>query len=1131
MRRSLRHYWKSHLAVAAGAAVASAVLTGALVVGDSVRGSLRDLALSRLGQIEYAALAGGFVRQDLAAEMGAELGGGTAIVPLVVTRGSAVHATTEARASRVQILGIEDGFGSLFDREIDLGRLPGQIHPSALIAKALADALGAAVGDEILLSFERPSEVPRETLVGREDAGEMVEVLRLTVRDVLPARGMGGFRLRPEQSAPLNLFVELGRLQRAFFGREDADRVNALLVATGGGEPDVVRIEEALANRVETEDLGTVVHKEDETWTVGSRGFVLSSALATATLDYAEQTGAAAQPVLAYLANSIDAGDRSVPYSTVVGIDPPESTVESLGALTLVDGSPAPRLEDGEVLLNAWAADDLGATPGDRVTLTYYELGSRDSLTEKTVELTLRGVVALSGVAVDPHLVPEFPGMHDAEDITAWKPPFPVDLGKIRDRDETYWDLYRAAPKALVSLATARRLWSSRFGDTTSIRLGAPSDPPAVDFGERLALELPGAIGLDAGGLAVLPLRRESLERAKGATDFAGLFGALSMFLIASAALLVGLLFRLGIERRGREVGLLRAVGYGAGAVRRRFLAEGFLVAGVGAAGGLAGAVAYAGAMLVGLRTWWLPAIGTPVLFLHVEPATLATGWVAALVIVALTIWLALRKLGKVATPRLLAGAVSAAGGDTPGARSRWTAILAGTAALGLVVLGLATGTVLSVGVALGVGAALLIAGIAVFAARCGAAGAGGAEERLGGAPVLGHLQMGARNSGRNRGRSILSVGLIASAVFTLVVAGANRREGEVDVEDRGSGAGGFTLLAEADVPLQIDLNDPGRRAELGFDDETWPAGETAMFPLRLLPGEDASCLNLYRPEKPRLLGVTPELAERGGFDFQAVADLDGDPVDNPWSLLEREIEPGVIPAIGDANSVMWILHLGLGQDLVVEDELGREVRLRFVGLLRKSLFGSEVLISEERFLEHFPSQTGYGYFLIDTPDAGRDAVATGLEKILAPFGFDVTPSAERLAAFQAVENTYIATFQTLGGLGLVLGTLGLGIVLLRNVLERRGELATLRAFGYRRRLLAQLVLAENGYLLLAGLVVGTVAGLAAAAPNLVSAAHRFPWSTVVLTLVLVLVAGMLASLLAVRGTLRTPLLPALKEE
>ena len=65
-------------------------------------------------------------------------------------------------------------------------------------------------------------------------------------------------------------------------------------------------------------------------------------------------------------------------------------------------------------------------------------------------------------------------------------------------------------------------------------------------------------------------------------------------------------------------------------------------------------------------------------------------------------------------------------------------------------------------------------------------------------------------------------------------------------------------------------------------------------------------------------------------------------------------------------------------------------------------------------------------------------------------FGGDATSTAERLARFHRVENTYLSTFQTLGGLGLLLGTVGLATVLLRNVLERRRELALLAAVGYR---------------------------------------------------------------------------------
>ena len=66
---SLRHYRRIHLAVALGVAVATAVLTGALLVGDSVRGSLRDLTLQRLGTIDSAIVAPHMFRAELASEV------------------------------------------------------------------------------------------------------------------------------------------------------------------------------------------------------------------------------------------------------------------------------------------------------------------------------------------------------------------------------------------------------------------------------------------------------------------------------------------------------------------------------------------------------------------------------------------------------------------------------------------------------------------------------------------------------------------------------------------------------------------------------------------------------------------------------------------------------------------------------------------------------------------------------------------------------------------------------------------------------------------------------------------------------------------------------------------------------
>jgi ABC-type antimicrobial peptide transport system permease subunit len=142
-----------------------------------------------------------------------------------------------------------------------------------------------------------------------------------------------------------------------------------------------------------------------------------------------------------------------------------------------------------------------------------------------------------------------------------------------------------------------------------------------------------------------------------------------------------------------------------------------------------------------------------------------------------------------------------------------------------------------------------------------------------------------------------------------------------------------------------------------------------------------------------------------------------------------------------------------------------------------------------------------------------------------------MTPSKERLQSYLDVENTYLATFQALGGLGLLLGTLGLAVVLVRSVWERRGELALLRALGFRRTALGTLVLAENAWLLVVGLGAGAVAALVAVAPHIVAQAAAVSLPRLLLLLALVVVMGLASGAGAMAATLRAPLLPALRRE
>jgi putative ABC transport system permease protein len=138
---------------------------------------------------------------------------------------------------------------------------------------------------------------------------------------------------------------------------------------------------------------------------------------------------------------------------------------------------------------------------------------------------------------------------------------------------------------------------------------------------------------------------------------------------------------------------------------------------------------------------------------------------------------------------------------------------------------------------------------------------------------------------------------------------------------------------------------------------------------------------------------------------------------------------------------------------------------------------------------------------------------------------------ADRLASFLAVQNTYLSTFQALGGLGLLLGTIGLATVMLRNVLERRSELALLRAVGFRDLLLAAMVLCENALLLGWGLATGALSALLAMLPHLVSTGADVPWRDVAVIVGIVFFVGMAAALAAVRASLKTPVLATLRAE
>jgi hypothetical protein len=807
-----------------------------------------------------------------------------------------------------------------------------------------------------------------------------------------------------------------------------------------------------------------------------------------------------------------------VPYSLVTAID--LHTIAPLAGAGDPSGTPP-------IVLNDWTARDLGAGKGDPLTLEYYVWEEPGRLLTRSADFRIAAVVPIAGAAADRDLAPVYPGLTEARSLVDWDPPFPFDLRRIRRADEEYWDRYRTTPKAFIPFEVGQALWRSRFGDRTSVRIApGPGQSPAAARAEYAA-RLRGAIDPVATALAVRDVRAEGLAASRGATDFGEYFTYFSFFLVMSAVMLAALFFRLGVEQRVREVGLLRAVGFTTAGVRRLFACEGLVLATFGSLAGVGGAIGYGAAMMFGLRTFWAGAVGTPSLSLHVAPSSLAAGAAGAFVITVGCIWWTLRGLARISERSLLAGEL-VSDRMTRRARSSWTALAAAIAfgVAGAALMAATLGGALDrTGAFFGAGTSFLVAWLFLIAFILRRPARTVLEGR-GWWPVT---RLGLRNASDRPGRSVLAIAVIASAAFILISVDAFRRDSP-SATDRHSGVGGYSVLVDLMLPI---VNDPGGREvrdALGLH----APEEAAIDAFRVLPGDDASCLNLYEPASPRLLGASPQFIASGRFAFErSLASSDAERA-NPWLILNRPFGDGVVPVVADANSMTYVLHKTLGEDIVLKslNSSGRPVRLRLVAALADSILQSELVMAETDFVRLFPEQEGYRFLLVETPPGRAAQVAAAIAAGASDLGADAVPTVQRLAEFHQVENTYLSTFQALGGLGLLVGTVGLAAVVLRNVLERRRELALLGACGYRRAHIVVIVLAENALLLGWGLAVGALCAVVAIAPAVADRGGRLSvtaggtW-----LLAAVLIAGLLSSVVATRAALRTPLLDALRAE
>ncbi len=1046
-----------------GAMTGVAVLTGALIIGDSIRYSLRQIVYGRLGKTEYALVSGErFIDSRVADTIARKLD--TPVAPLLLLKGMVVAGGETRRANLVQVVGYDSRFASLGGSGVFRKTISGD---GALVNTHIAGRLGLKEGDEFLLRMYNPGLIPKDMAWALVSDAKITK--RFTVRALVSDTGLGGFNLKADQTAPFTVFVPMETLGR-MMGLEG--KSNTILVAERAGKP------------ISPEILDRAFR---ESWSITNAGFTLETLpdinavelkserifLDPGTVAAAQKTYPDSRGVFSYFVNEIRVNGKAAPYSFVSAFS-------------------GQNLAEDEMIVNEWLARDLEVKKSDTAVLSYYTIGPSRSLEEKSSVFRVKAILPVRKGSDGPGLAPDFPGLRDAENCRSWDPGIPIDLGRIREKDEQYWKNFRGTPKAFVSLSTAQKMWGGRYGELTAIRFpGADKDTV-----EKRLTEASDPAGY---GYFFRNARSEGLAAGARSMGFDQLFLGLSFFIILAALLLTGLFFVFAIERRSGEIGTLLALGFPRRHVALLLLSEGMILAALGSFLGAPCGIAYHQGILLALKSVWRDIANMSSLHVHVVFPTVMTaiaiGAAVNFLAVLFAVWDRLR--------RPAAGLQK--GGVSQGAlhaRSLPGLAVAVGCFIGVLMILAASlaGAFRDITAPFFASGALLLTGFVAFAYH----GLIRYSTKAKNSPLnIGGV--GVRNAARKPFRSLAVTGLLALGVFIVFTVGANRRSAVTNAHQRESGTGGFAFIGQCAVPMLYDLNSPKGRDFYSLQE--LDPDKVSFVSFRVREGDDASCLNLNRVSSPQLIGVDPdELSRRKAFSFTQTA-VEADPA-NPWGALKNDLPGGVVPGVADQTVITWGLGKSVGDTLEYRDENGKAFKIKLVGGLSNSIFQGNVIISGDALLRKYPSVSGFGMFIVEAPFPEMEEISRKLDWALRDQGVDLERTYDRLAAFNAVENTYLSIFLILGAFGLLIGSIGIAVVIGRNVEERRGEIGLLQAVGYQKSAVAALLISEHSALLIAGLAAGVVSALLASIPSLAAPGSNLPWITILCSLILISAGG-----------------------
>lgn len=1055
--KSLWHYKRQHITVLIGTIISTAIITGALIVGDSVKYSLKSLVSARLGNIDIAMPSGDrYVRFNLASDIRKQLNINASSI--LASQGITINPDNKRRVNSTNIWGIDTTFWKV------TGKTPVKLkNNEAIVSQNTAKKLNVRLNDHLLIRIRPSGFIPVNAPFSSEEEG--TKAIRVKIAAIANDNQMARFSLRNNQSAPHNIFLSYKTLSRKLNLRGYAN----LIIANSSNKISTDSLNKRLNNIWQLKDAGLDLEQlpnKDE-FEITSKRIFIDHSLTSKLNDKLTPD----KKILSYLVNSIRKDNRSTPYSFVSSVS---GYFESL--------------QNNEIVINSWLANDIKAQKGDTLFLKYYVVGSLRNITEDSISLVVKDVLDISDSRFNKSLMPEFPGLSDAGNCRDWKAGVPVDFDKIRDKDDDYWKKHKGTPKAFISEETGLKLWSNRFGSYTSLRFNNNRGDINSQKKDILSSISPSDINLK-----FLSVKSESLRSASDSVSFSELFISLSFFVILASVILTSLLYSLHSENRSQETGILSAIGFTNKRILKFKLYETAITIIAGAAIGTLTGILYNFVIISAINSIWIDIVRTNQIIVHIDSLTLIYGAVSGALISVLSVYIVTKKKLKQTVNNIIRS------NTIKKRQKRKGDVIFSITCLLLSVVLIVYAFVNTVDKSPGLfllSGFLIIAGLISFINHL-------FKNKLKRLNISNNNLKYAINSlTHKKTKSIAIISLISLCTYLIVITGANRRTFHGVEDDRKSGTGGYDIWCETSIPLLHDLNTKSGKSKLGLEDNPL-MDSCSFFQVLTLEGDDASCLNLNQVSKPGIAGINPEVLNSSeAFSFSTnISEKDRD----IWLELNKNYDD-VIPAIADQTVITWGLMKSVGDTLVYTNERGNLVKLKLIAGLSPSVFQGRILISESNFQKHFPSSGGSKLMLIDTPVDQTDTVKNILNKQLTDYGIELTSTNTRLAEFNSVTNTYLSIFMILGGLGLIIGTFGIGIVILRDMIDRKHELSILSAFGIRKNIVFKQIFVEYGTLVIISIFIALTGVSVGIMPSIFTSAFKVPVGFVSALIALILI-------------------------